>query len=333
MHPADQENRPNARAAERAKQAMQARRSKRGQLAPRVSQIPFSRGAFAIRSSWKAVAANGRRGAENAAPRAAVPTLRASPPSQGARPVRRRSPVGRPRPRPRTSRVACAFLVYVLSPLPRHSRRRHRTAHPVSGISLPCKGRQVGLCIVFFEACSAFTRVTARTLAQPPIRGSLIRRLQPVRHLPSRSGCFRLEHSPGGPCTHWKAPPWHGAHPKLASGHVRYRAECSWSAIAINVPLARILALPTGLQHVRWARRNSSRRSPTGQRSSLRSLFRWHRIRGHRIHHELFVRRRPVDRGQRRLDAPASPAVGSAFCVQALAQDLPCRSPPLGRSA
>src|SRR2546427_8305258 len=27
------------------------------------------------------------------------------------------------------------------------------------------------------------------------------------------SGCFRLERLPGGPCTHWKAPPFHGAHP------------------------------------------------------------------------------------------------------------------------
>ncbi|WP_426443089.1 hypothetical protein [Bradyrhizobium genosp. P] len=28
------------------------------------------------------------------------------------------------------------------------------------------------------------------------------------------SGCFRLERLPGGTCTHWKAPPFHGAHPK-----------------------------------------------------------------------------------------------------------------------
>ena len=26
------------------------------------------------------------------------------------------------------------------------------------------------------------------------------------------SGCFRLERSPGGTCTHWKAPPSHGAY-------------------------------------------------------------------------------------------------------------------------
>ena len=37
------------------------------------------------------------------------------------------------------------------------------------------------------------------------------RRLQLLRHLHTCSGCFRLERSPGGPCTHWKAPPFHGA--------------------------------------------------------------------------------------------------------------------------
>src|ERR1700694_2768697 len=38
--------------------------------------------------------------------------------------------------------------------------------------------------------------------------------LQPLRYLHDCSGCFRLERSPGGICTHWKAPPFHGAHPK-----------------------------------------------------------------------------------------------------------------------
>src|SRR5262249_24967146 len=40
------------------------------------------------------------------------------------------------------------------------------------------------------------------------------RRLQLFRHLHSCSGCFRLERLPGGACTHWKAPPSHGAHPR-----------------------------------------------------------------------------------------------------------------------
>src|SRR5665811_1989724 len=37
------------------------------------------------------------------------------------------------------------------------------------------------------------------------------RRLQPFRYLHDCSGCFRLERLPGGACTHWKAPPFHGA--------------------------------------------------------------------------------------------------------------------------
>src|ERR1700687_1512842 len=42
-----------------------------------------------------------------------------------------------------------------------------------SRISLPRKGCRVGLRIVLFEACSAFTRVTACTLALSPIRDTL----------------------------------------------------------------------------------------------------------------------------------------------------------------
>src|SRR3979490_865563 len=44
------------------------------------------------------------------------------------------------------------------------------------------------------------------------------RRLQPLRYLHDCSDCFRLERSPGGACTHWKAPPFHGAPPKRDVG-------------------------------------------------------------------------------------------------------------------
>jgi hypothetical protein len=64
------------------------------------------------------------------------------------------------------------------------------------------------------EDCSAFTRVAARTLAPSPIRDQLHRGLQPFCYLHDCSGCFRLERLPGGACTHWKAPPCHGAHVK-----------------------------------------------------------------------------------------------------------------------
>src|SRR6195256_5509080 len=43
-------------------------------------------------------------------------------------------------------------------------------AHSPRRISLPRKGCRVGLRIVLFEACSAFTRVTACTLALSPVR-------------------------------------------------------------------------------------------------------------------------------------------------------------------
>src|SRR6478735_11713844 len=44
--------------------------------------------------------------------------------------------------------------------------------------------------------------------------------------------CFRLERLPGGACTHWKAPPLHGAHPertlarRLSAQDVVLRAFC-----------------------------------------------------------------------------------------------------------
>ena len=73
-----------------------------------------------------------------------------------------------PAPRQGASRVACVSLVYMLSPLPRHSDWAYDFALPPSRISLPRNGVRVGLRIVLFEACSVFTRVTACTLAGPP---------------------------------------------------------------------------------------------------------------------------------------------------------------------
>ncbi len=43
------------------------------------------------------------------------------------------------------------------------------------------------------------------------------RRLQTFRHLHACPGCFRLKRLPGGACTRWKAPPFHGAHPSATS--------------------------------------------------------------------------------------------------------------------
>src|SRR5215475_9520536 len=58
----------------------------------------------------------------------------------------------------------------MLSPLPRRCDWADRFARQPSRVSLPRKGHRVGLRIVLFEACSAFTRVTACTLALSPIR-------------------------------------------------------------------------------------------------------------------------------------------------------------------
>jgi hypothetical protein len=76
---------------------------------------------------------------------------------------------------------------------------------------------------------------SARTLAPSPIRDQLHRRLQPFRHLHDCSGCFRLERSPGGTCTHWKAPPSHGARkqrsfPWWASNGLEFTSKRSFAA-------------------------------------------------------------------------------------------------------
>jgi hypothetical protein len=66
--------------------------------------------------------------------------------------------------------------------------------HFARRISLPRSGEQVGLCNVFFEDCSAFTHVTACTLAGPPkmtryIRGFRVsERVTPLApHRPHRA--------------------------------------------------------------------------------------------------------------------------------------------------
>src|SRR5437762_9121024 len=91
--------------------------------------------------------------------------LRTSPPPQGAQPVPRGLPVGR--------RFDHALGFPVLRTLSLCTCCRHYPgaaagrilAHSPSRISLPRYGCRVGLRIVLFEVCSAFTRVAACTLA------------------------------------------------------------------------------------------------------------------------------------------------------------------------
>src|SRR3990172_2984667 len=62
-------------------------------------------------------------------------------------------------------------------------------------------GRRVGIRIVTFEACSGFTRVTARRIAQPP-KATFVTRLRPgqlpsqaARQLPDLSTIIRVRPS------------------------------------------------------------------------------------------------------------------------------------------
>jgi len=100
----------------------------------------------------------------------------------------------------------------MLPPLPRRSDGWSYPAHPFRRISLPRNGCRVGLRIVCFEACSAFTHVTACTLALSPY--FVTRLTEGFNHFvtsivaPVASGwsICRVGVAPTG-----KAPPFHGA--------------------------------------------------------------------------------------------------------------------------
>src|SRR5947209_19701776 len=87
----------------------------------------------------------------------------------------------------RTERVSPDYpnhLSDVPCPLPRRIERvRVSIASPLTRPSP--NGRRVGIRIVTFEACSGFTHVTARRIAQPP-KATFVTRLQPFR-LPGRA--------------------------------------------------------------------------------------------------------------------------------------------------
>src|SRR6058998_3164161 len=133
----------------------------------------------------------------------------------------------------------------MLSPLPRPSHWRSRIAHPSSGVSLPRYGIRVGLRIVLFEACSAFTRVTACTLALSPyIVTRFTEGFQSLCYLHDCSGCFRLEHSPGGAFTHWKSAALSRRTPKA---EVEQRPPIGQSIIGSIAPRRHQLASPLPL--------------------------------------------------------------------------------------
>src|SRR5271169_4147148 len=144
--------------------------------------------------------------------------------------------------------------MYVLPPVPRCSDWASSSLIAPRRISLPRSCSRVGLHIDLFGACSAFTRVAARTLAPSPICDQLHRRLQPFCYLHDCSGCFRLERLPGGACTHWKAPPCHGARQnrKSPSYSITSSARAS-NAVGISIPSAlAVLRLITSSNRVAW---------------------------------------------------------------------------------
>ena len=88
----------------------------------------------------------------------------------------------------------------VLCPLPRRIERvRVSITSPL--VQPSPNGRRVGIRIVTFEACSGFTRVTARRIAQPP-KVTFVTRLrsrqlpsETARQLPDLSTIIRVEPS------------------------------------------------------------------------------------------------------------------------------------------
>jgi hypothetical protein len=102
--------------------------------------------------------------------------------------------------------VAWGLLAITPFPIPAHRTGRTDFRYPalrLASLRGPQRGRsgQVGIRIVTFEACSGFTRVTARRIAQPP-KVTFVTRLQPcqlpsraARQLPDLSTIIRVEPS------------------------------------------------------------------------------------------------------------------------------------------
>ena len=98
--------------------------------------------------------------------------------------------------------------------------------------------RRVGIRIFTFEACSGFTRVTARWIAQPP-KAAFVTRLQPsqlpdqtARQLPEQSTTLRVEPS--------------------STGDTRRRGALGGSGLECAAALVAAAALPCPLRQDRW---------------------------------------------------------------------------------
>ena len=148
----------------------------------------------------------------------------------------------------------------MLPPLPRCSSWAYSSLISPSRVSLPRKGHRVGLHIDIFEACSAFTRVAACTLALSPIRDTLIEGFSHFVASMTAPIASGWSESPGGTCTHWKAPPCHGAPPSVSLPS----PISGWSCLgAVVLPVACFC--PSG----RFCVDRSDRDEPTGLRVPL----------------------------------------------------------------
>src|SRR5258707_4810176 len=104
-------------------------------------------------------------------------------------------------------------------PLPRRSVWAYRFAHFIQTYQsspIGLSGRPAHC--PFRGLLGVHSRCGLHTRAVTNLRHAN-RRLQPLRYLHDCSDCFRLERLPGGACTHWKAPPLHGAHPQRTSAN------------------------------------------------------------------------------------------------------------------
>jgi hypothetical protein len=139
-----------------------------------------------------------------------MPEVRGLPSAGVTRPQRSYAPVRLPpapspramvKPQPSNGRVSPDYPRYpsnVPSPIPRWTERvLASTASPLARPS-PIRGR-VGAHMRTFEACSDFTRVTARWIAQPP-KAAFVTRLRPsrspnqaARQLPDQSTILWVE--------------------------------------------------------------------------------------------------------------------------------------------
>jgi len=81
------------------------------------------------------------------------------------------------------------------------------------------------------------------------------RRLQPLRYLHDCSDCLPQERLPGGACTHWKAPPLHGARQFLTFPQVQFPVSRSlWFDVSRLTDFAQLRETSTELRNLNMLR-------------------------------------------------------------------------------